>query len=85
MPSKENTDSNPSAVQYALGIVEKRIDGLDEKCDKHAEAIAKLTAIVTNGLTGRIEAMDKRWWAVAGGMLVLAAGMIVQIFLHYAN
>ena len=38
--------------------------------------IASLTAKVTNGLTDRVEAMDKRLWGIAGMTIIQLIGLV---------
>ncbi len=81
--NQTSPDGNHRGIDYVVDMVEKRLDKLDAKSDKHSEDIAFLTAIVRNGLTHKIEVMDRRWWAVAGGILLLAVGMVANILLIY--
>ncbi len=81
--NQTSPDGTHHGIDYVIDMVEKRLDKLDAKSDKHSEDIATLTAIVQNGLSHKIETMDRRWWAVAGGIILIAAGTVVNILLTY--
>ena len=45
----------------------------------NAEHIAALHAIVTNGLSHRVDRMDRRLWIILGVMVTLAGAVIADI------
>jgi hypothetical protein len=64
----------------ALKKVNDDVEKLSDEFHAHrvnmAEAIGALDAKVSNGLTTRMESMDKRMWAFAGGFIIVLGGMI---------
>lgn len=71
-----------TAMDRIADVATTRADKADAERKELATSITKLTTIVTNGLSHKVEAMDKRMWAVVGFSLVTLIGMLVEIILH---
>lgn len=63
-----------SGAFEALGV---RMDRSDELQRKQIELTAELKGIVRNGLKSRVDAIDRRMWAVAGATVLELVGIIV--------
>lgn len=70
------------AIEDFARKAENRSANADRERAKLSTDIATLTAIVTNGLSHKVDAMDKRMWAVVGFSLVTLIGIIVEILLR---
>lgn len=88
MASKQRPDTPEPSAQYklhcegAFGGLDKRMDRLDGKVDGLDIKVAKLTGIVTNGLSHKVDTIEKRQYQQLVTLLGVLAGLIGSIVLQ---
>lgn len=83
MPSRKKPDiPEPSAMyklhcEGAFGTMAVQLDNLRKATVANGERISELKGIVTNGLSHRVDAIDKRLWAIAAFTITELVGIVV--------
>jgi predicted neutral ceramidase superfamily lipid hydrolase len=70
----------------AFRTMHDKLDNLEHGWQGNKVSIEKLNTLVTNGLSHKVDAIERRMWGIAGTALVTLIGVIVQlIFLVMKN
>lgn len=65
--------------QGAFASLERGMESARKAAEDNRVAIEGLTSTVRNGIYSRVESLDRRMWAVTGGVVVQLVGIILLL------
>jgi len=60
-------------------MMHEKLDKLEHGWQSNRFDIGKLDAVISNGLTKKVDVIERRMWAVAGTTIVTLGGVIIQL------